>query len=532
MSDRIEAIIDALRKKLLDAAVRGELVDHDNREEPASALLERIAAERSRLIREKKIKKPKSSSRIERRDGHFYESVDGSTPVCIDDELPFVIPDSWEWVRMGEISESALGKTLDQKKNTGEFYPYICNINVRQDGISLCTLKKTRFEQDELEKYSLALGDLLVCEGGDIGRAAVWEQDLPMRYQKALHRIRFFGKISPHYIRDVMELYKFSKELDKFCKGVTIKHLAQPELRKIFIPLPPLQEQHRIADALERHLKQLDILRESHRRMRRILHETPTSLRQQLLQAAIEGKLVAQDPKEEPASALLERIAKERAALPGKRKAAPQSRIERRSGGIFEIFPDGSEKDISDEIPFDIPKSWEWVRLETVCTYIQRGKSPKYSEIVKIPVISQKCIQWSGFTIEKARFIDPKSLSSYNRERFLEDGDLLLNSTGTGTIGRMAIYMSDLNPYGVALADGHVTVVRPYKDFVLNRFICTLFASPQIQSQIEKRSDGSTNQIEFSLSKVKETLVPLPPLQEQQRIVQRLEELLPLVSQA
>lgn len=513
MSDRIEAIIGALRKKLLDAAVRGELVDQDNREEPASALLERITAERSRLIREKKIKKPKSSSRIERRDGHFYESVDGSTPVCIDDELPFVIPDSWEWVRMGEISESALGKTLDQKKNTGEFYPYICNINVRQDGISLCTLKKTRFEQDELEKYSLAPGDLLVCEGGDIGRAAVWEQDLPMRYQKALHRIRFFGKISPHYIRDVMELYKFSKELDKFCKGVTIKHLAQPELRKIFIPLPPLQEQHRIADALERHLKQLDILRESHCRMRRILHETPTSLRQQLLQAAIEGKLVAQNPKEEPASALLERIAKERAALPGKRKAAPSSCIERRPDGTFEVFPDGSEKDISDEIPFDIPESWEWVRLENYCQY---GGIPA-SSVQDAPsdtwVLDLEDIEsQTGRVLKHVTLADRKSSS--NKYRFFKG--MLLYS-------KLRPY---LNKVVIADNDGYCTTeIVPVKLFAqsIPEYLKAILISPEYLYQINSLSYG-VKMPRANAAQLNSLIIPIPPLEEQQRIAQKLKK--------
>lgn len=513
MSDRIEAIIAALRKKLLDAAVRGELVDQDNGEEPASALLERIAAERSRLIREKKIKKPKSSSRIERRDGHFYESVDGSTPVCIDDELPFEIPDSWEWVRLPCLLSVCTGKRDVNFGSQNGAYPFF-------------TCGK---EPVKCSSYSFSGDAILVAGNGDIANVSYFSGNFEAYQRTYVLQPYISGYLKYIYYHILSNWVEYNKEK---MYGSTIPYIRLGNIQDYLVAVPPLHEQHRIVDALERQLKQLDILRESYRRMRRILHETPTSLRQQLLQAAIEGKLVAQDPKEEPASALLERIAKERAALPGKRKAAPQSRIERRPDGICEIFPDGSEKDISDEIPFDIPERWEWVRLESVCTYIQRGKSPKYSEIAKIPVISQKCIQWSGFTIEKARFIDPESLSCYNKERFLEDGDLLLNSTGTGTIGRMAIYMSDLNPYGVALADGHVTVVRPYKDLVLNRFICTLFASPQIQSQIEKKSDGSTNQIEFSLSKVKETLVPLPPLQEQQRIVQQLEELLPLVSQA
>jgi len=182
---------------------------------------------------------------------------------------------------------------------------------------------------------------------------------------------------------------------------------------------------------------------------------------------------------------------------------------------------------IADEIPFEIPDSWEWVCLEQICAYIQRGKSPKYSPIKKYPVIAQKCNQWTGFSIEKAQFIAPETISSYSEERFLQDRDLLWNSTGLGTLGRMAIYRTELNPYGVAVADSHVTVIRPCS-LVLPEFLFYYFSNPTVQTVIEEQSDGTTKQKELSRNTVRAYLTPLPPLAEQKRIVAEIERLFSL----
>ena len=186
-------------------------------------------------------------------------------------------------------------------------------------------------------------------------------------------------------------------------------------------------------------------------------------------------------------------------------------------------------RSLADEVPFDIPDSWEWVRLIDVCEYIQRGKSPKYSPIKKYPVIAQKCNQWSGFSIEKAQFIEPDSLSSYGSERLLQDNDLMWNSTGLGTLGRMAIYKTVSNPYELAVADSHVTIIRPLKQFVLPEYLYYYFANPTVQSVIEDQADGTTKQKELATSTIKAYLTPIPPLDEQRRILTKLSEVLPVV---
>ena len=254
-------------------------------------------------------------------------------------------------------------------------------------------------------------------------------------------------------------------------------------------------------------------------------------LRQKILDLAIKGKLVPQDPNDEPASKLLERIREEKEQLikDGKLKR------DKNESYIFvgddklhyEKFADGSVVCIEDEIPFEIPEFWAWCRLKNICNYIQRGKSPKYTEIEKYPVISQKCIRWTGLDMKPAKFITEDSLKKYEEVRFLRDNDILWNSTGTGTVGRATIYNSKLNPFDIAVADSHVTVLRPM--FVESLYIYDFIMSPYIQIGFEDLCDGSTNQKELSLTTVSEFLIPLPPAAEQKRISETVETLLQLV---
>ena len=213
-------------------------------------------------------------------------------------------------------------------------------------------------------------------------------------------------------------------------------------------------------------------------------------LKASIIQQAIEGKLVSQLDAEEPVDQIGEAL---------------------------------------EDVPFAIPEKWKWVRLENACEYIQRGKSPKYSDIPKIPVIAQKCNQWEGFQIEKAKFIVPETLKTYKQERLLQNMDVLWNSTGLGTLGRVAVYERRLNPYEIAVADSHVTVIRTKKENLNPKFLYFYLRSPAVQNVIEARSDGSTKQKELATSTIKSYELPLPPIQEQARIVAKIEELLPLI---
>jgi type I restriction enzyme S subunit len=249
------------------------------------------------------------------------------------------------------------------------------------------------------------------------------------------------------------------------------------------------------------------------------------------LQQAVQGKLVPQNLDDEPASVLLEKIRAEKQQLikDGKiKKDKNESIIFKRDKSHYERIGN-TERCIDDEIPFEISDNWAWCYLENISEYIQRGKSPKYSDIKKYPVIAQKCNQWNKFEIDKAKFIIPESIKSYGEDRILQNNDLLWNSTGLGTLGRIGIYKTSYNPYELAVADSHITVIRLIKSCINPYFIYYYFANPTVQSIIERLADGSTKQKELSTTTIKKYLVPLPPLTEQNRIVCEIEKLLPTI---
>lgn len=232
---------EKLKKSVLQQAIMGRLGTQNDKDEPASELLKRIKDEKAKLIKEKKIKKEKALAPI------------------TDDEKPFDIPESWEWVRISEIANSQLGKTLDRGKESGDNYPYLCSINVYWDGIDLNNVKSFKLKKEEKEKYRIERNDLLVCEGGEVARCFVWDSDDEMYYQNALHRIRFYQKINPYYYKYVIQVYKALSIIKG--RGQTILHFTYTEMKKLCFPLPPLAEQHRIVAKIEELLTMIERLK-------------------------------------------------------------------------------------------------------------------------------------------------------------------------------------------------------------------------------------------------------------------------------
>ena len=300
------------------------------------------------------------------------------------------------------------------------------------------------------------------------------------------------------------------------------------------MPVPPLSEQSRLVERYNLLLSLIAKYESEADKLNCLNLNIYDKLKKTVLQEAIQGKLVQQIAEEGTAQKLLEQIKTEKQKLVKegklKKSALNDSVIFRGDDNKYWEKSEDGAVCIDEEIPFEIPSNWAWVRLDDICSFIHRGKSPKYSPIKKYPVVAQKCNQWAGFSIEKAKFIEPKSITSYNDEYFLQDRDLMWNSTGLGTLGRMAIYYTILNPYELAVADSHVTVIRPYKTHIVSEYLYYYFASNTVQSVIEDKSDGSTKQKELATKTVKSYLVPLPPFVEQLRIVQKIKSVTSIMS--
>lgn len=248
---------EALKKSILQEAVQGKLVPQNPDDEPASVLLERIRAKKQELIKQGKIKKDKHESAIITRDKIPYEIIDGKER-CIADEVPFELPDSWCWCRLGTIFQHNTGKTLNSSNHQGTMMQYITTSNLYWDRFELDKLREMLFTDSEVEKCTVTKGDLLVCEGGDIGRAAIWNYDYPMRIQNHIHRLRSYAPVEVYFFYYVFYLYKRAGLIGG--KGIGIQGLSSNAIDKLLIPLPPLAEQKKIVAKIEELMQYCDKL--------------------------------------------------------------------------------------------------------------------------------------------------------------------------------------------------------------------------------------------------------------------------------
>lgn len=255
------SIIMATKSKILDLAIRGQLIPQDPNDEPASVLLERIRAEKEELIKQGKIKRDKKESVIFRgEDNSYYEKIDMKVR-CINIEIPFDLPETWCWCRLGTLFDHNTGKALNSADSAGTPMTYITTSNLYWDRFELDSLKEMLFADSEIDKCTVKKGDLLVCEGGDIGRSAIWMFEENIRIQNHIHRLRPYISLSSRFYYYVMYMWKQLGLIGG--QGIGLQGFSSKMLHNLIVPLPSIDEQERIVAFIDKLFEQIESIEKS-----------------------------------------------------------------------------------------------------------------------------------------------------------------------------------------------------------------------------------------------------------------------------
>ena len=503
-----------LKNSILQMAVQGKLVPQDPNDEPASVLIERIRAEKEKLIKEKKIKKEKNPSVIFRgADNIPYEKI-GDEVVLLD--VPFDIPDSWEWVRLGFVSTYAETK---EKVNAQNANPELWGLDledIEKGGRLLCKKKvgerkavgdKTHFSKGDIlySKLRPYLLKILVADDDGICTPEI----VPFK---------MYGDINPTYIVYYLQSPYVDNYINSITYGVKMPRVGTETMTELLVPIPPVEEQDRIVSRIQEVEPLVFQYNEVDSQNRKLNLQFPEQLKKSILQWAVQGKLVPQDENDEPAEVLLERIRAEKEALikAGKiKRDKHESVIFRRDNSHYEKL-DGIERCIDDEIPFEIPDNWCWSRLGSILTKLSDGthSTPKYvSE--GVPFISVKDVSTGALSFEHCKYItqeEHKDLYSRCDPQF---GDVLL--TKVGTTGIPVIVDTD-EEFSLFVS---VALLKFNQNLLFNEYLVHLINSPLVQKQAEENTRGVGNK-NWVMRDISNTLVAIPPLNEQKRIVKQI----------
>ena len=496
-----------LKNSILQMAVQGKLVPQDPNDEPASVLLERIRAEKERLIKEKKIKREKNPSVIFKgADNTPYEKI-GDEVRSLADEVPFDIPDSWEWVRMkyicqlidGEKIQNASYHNLDARYMRGKAEPQTLNSG----------------------KYVSQGTYLILVDGENSGEVFIAPED---GYMGSTFKVLWITtQLFAPYVLKFIELYK--EPLRNAKRGAAIPHLNKELFFNLPIPMPPIEEQRRIVEKIDEVSSAVSAYDIAYRKTESLNTAFPEALKKSILQEAVQGKLVPQDPSDEPAEALLERIRAEKQRLikEGKiKKDKHESVIFRRDNSHYEKR--GSEEVcIDDEIPFEIPENWTWTRLKYICSLIgdiDHNMPKSVSSDVGVLFLSAKDLLDDG-TInytQNAKYISRADFERLSRKALPQKHDIIYSRIGAA-LGKARLVEIDRE----FLVSYSCCVVRPL--LVYAPYIRYYLESPQILLHSIKARQ-SIGVPDLGMGEIKKYLVALPPYNEQVRIVEQLEVLL------
>ena len=372
-----------------------------------------------------------------------------------------------------------------------------------------------KFEPNELARYSIKKGDLLICEGGDVGRSCVWENDKEIYYQNALHRVRFYMSISPYFYMYTMMYYSNIGKLQEICKGVTIKHLTRTALLTLLFPVPPKNESTNIANKI---LKMDSLLQDIECNKAAIL-DLVASTKSKILDLAIRGEFVPQDPDDEPASVLMERIRakKEELIKQGKiKRDKNESIIFRGDDNSYYRYKGENIVCIDKDLPYELPNGWIWVILPEV-VYFQEGPGILKKDFKDdgVPLIRISGLQSDKVLLEGCNYLDPVMVENRWKHFKLELGDVILCTSAS--IGKASIVGSEA--VGAIPYTGQIRFKM--SNAIIREYFLYFANSNTYLNQINRMKTGNCIQ-HYGPTHLKEVYIPIPPIKEQERIVKQL----------
>ena len=477
---------EQLKLSILQSAFQGKLTGECVPNETADDLYQQIQSEKQRLISEKKIKKEKP------------------LPEISADEIPFDIPDNWRWCYVGDLFLHNTGKAQNSSGSTnGIIRKFITTSNLYWGEFDFTKVKEMPFTDTELERCTVKRGDLLVCEGGDCGRSAVWDYDEEVCIQNHVHRLRPYRDVNIYYFYYLFYLYKNTGRLRG--RGVAIQGLSNEAIHKVVLPLAPLEEQHRIVAKIEELLPYVDRYATAYEKLEQFNAKFPNDMKKSILEYAIQGKLVEQRAEEGTGEELYRQIQAE------KQQLIKEGKIKKEKP-LPEI--------VEDEIPFDISESWKWVRLSEIISVLGDGihGTPVFDEMGDYYFVNGNNLA-KGHIVFKA---DTKKVSfdEYEKHKKPLDENTILISIN-GTIGNYAFYAGE--PIILGKSACYFSVLTGVDKEYVRHLINTKFF---MDYAVKEATQTTIKNV--SLKAMRMLPVPLPPLAEQKRIVAKLEEILPL----
>ena len=489
-----------LKNSILQWAIQGKLVPQDPNDEPASVLLENIRAEKARLIKEGKIKKDKKESIIYRgEDNSYYEKFADGKVVCIDDEISFEIPTTWEWSRISHLFLHTSGKQQSSNnKGNGTPQKFITTSNLYWGRFELDNVKVMNFTEEEIKNCSATKGDLLVCEGGaGYGRSAIWDKEYDICLQNHVHRLRPLIDGICEYVYHFIYLLKESNQLASV--GTAMPGLSANRLKGLLLPLPPYQEQRRIVSKLKEVIPYVERFSETEDILSRLNAGIQVNMKKSILQEAIQGHLATQSPDDEPAKVLLQHIREEKLHLVKEGKLKKKDLVESIifRGDDNKYYEQVDEATVQIVPDYTFPDTWEVVRLAHICRLIDGEKKEGNYVCLDAKYLRGKS---SGDILPKGKFVSTG------------DNIILVDGENSGEVfavphdGYMGSTFKQLWVSSNMYLPYVLHFIQFYKDLLRNSKKGA--AIPHLNKEIF-----------YSL------LVGIPPYQEQERIAKRIEEI-------